>query len=142
MVRFVGLGLLVGSLLGIETAPGGYVIVVNAENPVSEINSEALARLFLKKVQRWDDGRTVVPFDQSLRSRVRAAFTKDVMQLSVGELRDYWYKQTFSGGALPPKARSDNAAVVESVKSDRGGIGYVEVGTVLPPEVKTLRVVK
>ncbi len=118
----------------------GYVVVVNESNPKTTIATADLARVFMKTVKRWDNGRAIDPIDQSLESPVRAAFSRAVLGKTVGQLQDHWLRETFSGREIPPLVRSSDAAVLEYVRANAGAIGYVSAGTSLPSGVKALTV--
>jgi ABC-type phosphate transport system substrate-binding protein len=121
-------------------ADTGYVVVVNAANDVTEMSQDLVARMFLRKVRRWRSGQTTSPVDQSLASSVRVRFSKTVLGMSVGEIRDYWMNQTLSGAEPPPSVRSSDREVLEAVKSEPGAIGYVSAEVRLPAEVKAVKV--
>ena len=53
-----------------EAATPGFKVVVASSNPVASIERGELARIFLKNVTRWKDGREIAPVDQSGRSAV------------------------------------------------------------------------
>ncbi len=118
----------------------GYVVVVNESNPKATIATADLARMFMKTVKRWDNGRAVDPIDQTLESPVRAAFSRAVLGKTVGQLQDHWLRETFSGREIPPAVRGSDAAVLEYVRANPGAIGYVSAGTSLPSGVKALTV--
>ncbi len=119
----------------------GFQVVVNASNSVAQLSSDEVARLFLKKVRKWPDGRMVAPVDQSSTSPVRASFAKGVLQLSLGEQKDYWLRQTLSGREVPPRALADDDAVLEFVAAQPGAIAYVSDGARLPSSVHSLKLV-
>ncbi len=119
---------------------GGYVVVVNATNEFTEMSQDLVARMFLRKVRRWRSGKTTSPVDQSLASPVRVSFSKTVLGMSVGEIRDYWMNPTLSGAEPPPSVRSSDREVLEAVKSEPGAIGYVSTEVRLPAEVKAVKV--
>jgi ABC-type phosphate transport system substrate-binding protein len=119
----------------------GVSVVVNSTNSVKELSSEEVARLFLKKVRTWPDGRMAAPVDQSSSSPVRAQFGKEILRLSLGEQKEYWMTQTLSGRELPPRALEGDAAVLDFVGSQTGAIAYVSARTELPSTVKAVKVV-
>jgi ABC-type phosphate transport system substrate-binding protein len=104
------------------------------------MSQDLVARMFLRKVRRWRSGKTTSPVDQSLASPVRVSFSKTVLGMSVGEIRDYWMNQTLSGAEPPPSVRSSDREVLEAVKSEPGAIGYVSTEVRLPAEVKAVKV--
>ena len=144
MTRLVVVGLLSLTVAGGTTpagADGQVAVVVNASNAIEELRSEEVARLFLKKVRTWPDGRMASPVDQSGTSPVRAVFGKQVLGLSLGEQKEYWLTQTLSGRELPPRALDGDAAVLDYVGNQMGAIAYVAAGTQLPPTVKAVKLV-
>lgn len=126
--------------VGAEDA--GFVLIANAVNPVSELSADAVARFYLKKSRKWPSGSGVTPVDQSATSAVRNSFTREVLGRTIGEMRDYWLKQTLSGADVPPVSRGADADVIEFVAQDAGAIAYVSVAAKLPAEVKALRVTR
>lgn len=144
MKRFAGACVLVLLAAGESVRAAGETsvfVVVNSTNSVSELSSEDVARLFLKKVRTWPDGRMAAPVDQSSTSPVRAVFGKEILRLSLGEQKEYWMTQTLSGRELPPRALEGDAAVLDFVGKQMGAIAYVSVRTDLPSTVKALKVV-
>jgi ABC-type phosphate transport system substrate-binding protein len=119
----------------------GVAVVVNATNSVTQISSEDVARMFLKKVRTWPDGRMAAPVDQSSTSSVRAQFGKEILRLTLGQQKEYWMAQTLSGRELPPRALEGDAQVLDFVGSQTGAIAYVSAHAELPPTVKAVKVV-
>lgn len=117
-----------------------YVVIVNAANEVTEIRAELVARMFLRKVRQWRGGQTAVPVDQSLATPVRMSFSRNVLGMTGGEVREYWMKRTLSGGEVPPAVRSSEREVLELVRAEPGAIAYVAAGSKLPAEVKAVKV--
>ena len=120
----------------------GYVVIVNASNGARELSQDLVARMFLRKTRSWAGGQAVVPVDHSLVTPLRGMFSRRVLGLSLGEVRDYWMKQTLSGGELGPVIRSSEREVLEFVRAELGAISYVSAGTTLPADVKAVKVTK
>jgi ABC-type phosphate transport system substrate-binding protein len=116
----------------------GFQVIVNTQNPVSSLSKDLVSKLFLKKVQRWDNGLAVSPVDQDQASAVRAAFSKVVHGKSVTAVASYWQRQIFAGNDVPPAEKADDAGVIAFVRSSPGGIGYVSANP--PPDVKVVTV--
>jgi len=142
--RFAGacvLALLAGGRPLGAAGDTSVALVVNATNSVSQLSPDEVARLFLKKVRTWPDGRMAAPVDQSSTSPVRAQFGKEILRLTLGQQKEYWLAQTLSGRELPPRALEGDAAVLDFVGTQTGAIAYVSARTELPPTVKALKVV-
>jgi ABC-type phosphate transport system substrate-binding protein len=109
-------------------ASDSFQIVVNNANPVRSVSKEQLAGFFLKKTVKWADGTRVSPVDQEESAPVRAAFTKTALGRTVAAVASYWQQQIFSGRDIPPPIKASDAAVIDFVKANPGGIGYVSGG--------------
>ena len=116
-----------------------YKVVVHPSNPVSSINRDELAKLFLKKSATWKSGTKAVPVDQKSSSKVRHEFSKDILKRSVSAVKAYWQQKIFSGLDLPPPQKSNDHAVLSYVSANKGAVGYVSV---IPStsKVKLLRI--
>lgn len=120
------------SWMAVAAAPAlaadGFVIVVNAENPVAALDKREVAKLFIKRTSAWDDGVTAEPVDQAPDTATREAFSEVVHGRSVAAVKSYWQKQIFSGRGVPPPELANDAAVLDFVGKNRGAIGYVSEG--------------
>jgi ABC-type phosphate transport system substrate-binding protein len=103
-------------------------IVVHESNAATSITKAQLSRLFLKKVTTWDNGTPVVPVDQPDTAAVRESFSTLVHGRSVAEVKAYWQRMIFSGRSLPPAIKGSDREVIEFVRTNPGGIGYVSTG--------------
>jgi ABC-type phosphate transport system substrate-binding protein len=138
------LGALLTLVIGLArptAAQEGYVLIVNAANPVSSISRDELSRIFLKKTAAWKDGSRALPADLVASSRVRARFSQDVHGKETAAIKAYWQKMIFSGRGIPPAELASSAEVIAFVAANRGAIGYVDAGASLGANVKAIRVV-
>jgi ABC-type phosphate transport system substrate-binding protein len=102
-----------------------FRVVVNPANPVSSLPRSEAARLFLKKVTAWPDGRPVAVIDQERASPQRQAFSQDVHQKDADAIAAYWQTAVFSGRDVPPPIGKSDAEVLAFVRANPGAIGYV-----------------
>lgn len=131
-VLAVALGVLAwnaGGLAWTETPESGYRVIVDEASPVTGLKRAELARIFLKKQTRWKDGKEVAPVDQSARSPVRAAFSRDVLAVEglekISAVENYWRQLIYSGRGTPPTVKNGDEDVRVFVAATPGGIGYV-----------------
>ncbi len=110
---------------GRAQGPGGYRVIVNPANPVTEVERSFLLRAFLKKITHWPDGTVLRPVDQNLDSQVRRTFTEDVLGRTVAAVRNAWEQNIFDGRDVPPPELDSDAEVIDYVLRNRGAIGYV-----------------
>ena len=132
-MRIAVAALLMSAALGVSGAPaadeGSFVVIVAASNPATSIRRQELARFFLKKTGRWNDGRGVVPVDLSAGSPVRSAFTRAVLSVEgmgqISSVQNFWLQQVYSGRSTPPAIKATDAEVLAFVTANPGAIGYV-----------------
>jgi ABC-type phosphate transport system substrate-binding protein len=123
-----------------QARAAGVKLVVHASNSLDSISKEKVADLFLKRVTRWENGRAVTPVDQSEKSPVRGAFTKDLLDKEVVWVKSYWQKMIFSGRGTPPAELKSDGEVLDLIKSNADAIGYVADTATIPSGVKVLTV--
>jgi ABC-type phosphate transport system substrate-binding protein len=109
----------------------GYVLVVNPGNPASGLTKTEVARLFLKKVTTWPDGKPVAAVDQPRTAAVRKEFSLDVHQKDADAVSAYWQVLVFSGRDVPPRIVRSDDEVLAFVRLNVGAIGYVSAGASL-----------
>lgn len=115
-----------------------FVVVINESNPISSVNTEQLARCFMKELSTWSTGDPVVPVDQVASSPVREAFSKAIHGRDVAAVKSFWQRQIFSGSGVPPAELATDAEVLEFVRANPGAIGYVAASTPLGNGVRVL----
>lgn len=130
-------------VLGAATAAPAadeFVVIVHPSVVGTSIKRADLAAVFLKKAARWaGGGGLAVPVDQSGTSPVRKAFSEAVIGQPVANVVQYWQKLMFTSSAQrPPFVKASDADVIAFVAKTAGAVGYVNAGTPLPPEVRTL----
>lgn len=142
--RFLGsLSIFALVILGAGGGKAGaevFVVIANAENPVTSVAAGELSNLFLKKASQWSGGLAALPVDLSESAPARESFSRQVHRKGTPAVKAYWQQQIFSGRNVPPPEKSSVRDVVEFVRANRGAVGYVPSGTELPSGVKTLDV--
>jgi ABC-type phosphate transport system substrate-binding protein len=135
---------LLAAALSFEPGPARaaepFVVIVNAANPVSSVPADQLASLFLKKVTQWKGGLPAAPVDLPPDSAVRESFSHQIHHKGTAAVKAYWQQMIFSGREVPPPEKASAREVVAFVSANRGGVGYVPVGTPLGAEVKAVDV--
>ena len=106
-----------------------FQLVVDPENPASDLPRDVVADVFLKANTRWPDGTAMKPVDQKPDTNVRKAFSDRILRRSVAAVRSYWQQRIFSGREVPPPELESDDAVVRYVREHRGAVGYVSGAT-------------
>ncbi len=117
-----------------------FKVVANAANPTTELTAAKAARMFLKKIKRWDHGLRVLPVDMAPKSPIRVAFTRSVHGKSVEAVQSFWQRMIFGRGEVPPEEKSSEEEILEFVRANPGAIGYLGGDTALGDGVKELTI--
>ena len=127
--------------LALASAAGNedFKIIVNPNNPVSEIDRDFVRDAYLRKTGTWDGGVALRPVDLASRFPVRGRFVHDVLRKSPAQLKSYWNQQIFSGKGVPPPEVEATASVVAYVLANPGSIGYLPFDAD-PGEAKVVKV--
>jgi ABC-type phosphate transport system substrate-binding protein len=114
-------------LLSIATAQSEpVVVVVSATSPVSKLDKEQVANLFLGKSSSYPDGSAAVPIEQTDATPAHEEFHKSITEKSASQLKSYWSKMIFSGKGTAPKEVSSNAELLKLLAGNPAMIGYVD----------------
>lgn len=142
--RFLGslliFALVILGAVGGKAGAEAFVVIVNAENPVTSVAAGELSNLFLKKTSQWSGGLAALPVDLGEAAPARESFSRQVHHKNTAAVKAYWQQQIFSGRNVPPPEKNAVRDLVEFVRANRGAVGYVPSGTDLPSGVKVLEV--
>lgn len=102
-----------------------FKVIVHPSNNLPSLSKEQVSKMFLKKVTKWQNGRTVFPVDQGETSLVRERFSQKIHEKTVTAIKAYWHQKIFSGRDVPPPEKTTDAEVLEFVRSNVDAIGYI-----------------
>jgi hypothetical protein len=109
--------------------PQAIAIVVDRDNPMSDIEVEALRSLFLGKRREWPDGTRAVPVNLEA-GPPHHAFCSTVLKMSEADYERYWVDQKVRGAGTGPRPLSSSSLVIRLVARVRGAVGYVPLSRV------------
>lgn len=122
----LGRSLIAALVLLASTSARGEVtvkVIVNAANPVTRLEREALSRIFLGKTTGWPDGKGITLFEPA-SAEAQGAFAKQVHLKTHEAIKRYWIEHRYSTMGEPVE-KKDDAAVAAAVAKYPGAIGYV-----------------
>jgi len=116
------------------------VIVVNRSNPVDELSSAELRRIFLGNRSHWANGRRITLVMREPGEPERSTILREVCGMTEEQLKNHYLHGLFTGEILvSPKILSSPMGVRKFIFNVPGAIGYVRIGDV-DPTVKVLRI--
>ena len=102
------------------------VVVVSSTSPVSKLDKEQVANLFLGKSSSYPDGSAAVPIEQTDATAAHNEFHKSITEKSAAQLKAYWSKMIFLGKGMAPKEVVSNADLLKLLAGNPAMIGYVD----------------
>jgi ABC-type phosphate transport system substrate-binding protein len=105
-------------------------IVVDRDNPKSDVSTEEIRSIFLGKRTEWPDGTRAVPIDLDPSQASRAAFLGAVVGMTPAQFAYHWVDQGVRGAGSAPKAASTPSAALKAVARIRGAVAFVPVSLV------------
>ena len=106
------------------------VPVVSAKSPITHLDANQVADLFLGKTSRFPDGSIAMPVDQNEDSPVRDRFYAQFTGKSPAQVKAYWSKIIFTGRGQPPRQAADSTEVKRIVSDNPHAIGYIDASQV------------
>jgi ABC-type phosphate transport system substrate-binding protein len=116
-----------------------FTVVINAENPATELSMQDLTRIYLGKKTLWDSGARIQAGMLETDTPVIRDFVEKDMQRTLDQYRAYWKQMLFSGGGTAPRTFRTTAQVVEFVSREPGAIGII-LGPPTDEHVKVIEV--
>lgn len=111
--------------LPLRAADSGVYVVAHRDVALERISAERLTQIFLRQQQFWPDGQAIQPIDLREGLALRGSFYTQVTGRSLGQLRAYWARQSFTGQGLPPRQAESEDELIRWVQATPGAIGYV-----------------
>ncbi len=103
-------------------------VIVDKDNPRSDISLSELRALLLGKRQEWGDGARVIALDLEPGQPAREAVNRSVLEMDQAEVDRHWVDQKVRGSSTAPKVAPTAASVVKLVARIRGAVAYVPAG--------------
>ncbi|QEP42353.1 hypothetical protein D5085_03910 [Ectothiorhodospiraceae bacterium BW-2] len=100
-------------------------VVVHPQNPLTQLEAQQVADLFLGRSQLFPNGQRAEVIEQRRDSRVREAFFLALDDMPLAYVNAYWARLQFSGRVRPPQALEDSLEVVEVVANNPAAVGYI-----------------
>jgi ABC-type phosphate transport system substrate-binding protein len=124
LLVFAFLGLALG--VDANATADDVVAVVSSKSPITVLNPNQVADIFLGKTSRFPDGSEAVPIDQNEDSPARERFYTTFTGKSPAQVKAYWSKIIFTGRGQPPRQVSNSAEARKAVAANPNAIAYID----------------
>jgi hypothetical protein len=98
-------------------------VVVNKDGPLSHLSKAEIRGIYLGEI-RFVGGMPVRPI-QYPEGPVKDAFLSNIIGMSAKDYKLYWVKKLFQEGLTPPLVKTDPVEILNAVREDQWGIGYL-----------------
>lgn len=103
-------------------------VIVNPKNPVDEISTAELRRIFSGEKQSWNGGVPVSLFVRAPEAHERDVLLENVLKMTESEYKAFWVKKVYSGEVQrEPLALFSNGMELEAIRAERGGIALISM---------------
>jgi ABC-type phosphate transport system substrate-binding protein len=110
----------------IGSAQAEVVVVVSADSTVDSLSRAELTDIYLGRLNRFPDGSTAVPIDQSERSSAHDEFYSKYLGRTPAQIKAHWSRLIFTGRGQPPRSVRNGDAVLDAIADNPNAIGYVD----------------
>jgi ABC-type phosphate transport system substrate-binding protein len=116
------------------------VIVVNRSNPIDELSSAELRKIFLGNRSHWPNGRRITLVMREPGEPERNTILRDVCAMTEDQFKNHFLHGLYTGEILvSPKILASPVGVRKFIFNVPGAIGYLRIGDV-DPTVKVVRI--
>jgi ABC-type phosphate transport system substrate-binding protein len=123
-----------------NTGPEPLAIVVNRSNPVDDLTTAELRRIFLGNRSHWTNGRRITLVMRELGDPERRTVLRDICGMSEEQLKNHFLHGLFTGEILvSPKTLSTPTGVRKFIFNVPGAIGFLRISD-LDSTVKVVRI--
>ena len=123
--------ILMGTLLQLLAIDGlaaeqDLVVVVNIDNPTSNMTKSQVIDLFMGRYIAFPSGVKATPIDLIDSSRSKIFFYQALMGMSLARVNAYWSRVKFTGRVKPSVKVRSEAHLVERMQALPLAIGYMK----------------
>lgn len=105
-------------------------VIVNKSNPIGSLTQNELRPLFQTTKKAWGSGEDALPVNLPEDNQLRNEFDQAVLGLDPERVARYWTDRKVRGGARPPVRVPTTNAVLKTVASKPGAVGYLRLSEV------------
>jgi ABC-type phosphate transport system substrate-binding protein len=116
-----------------EPAAANVAVLVSAKNPMRDISTGDLRRIFLGDISRWRNGHRIILFVRPMDSAEGRLFLDHLVRMSDIDYSQWWLGAVFRGRvANAPRVIDTVDQMVRAVASTPDAIGFVALPPVDP----------
>lgn len=108
------------------------IVVAHPSVATSRLSESALRAIFGMRLRSWPDGSTIRVFVMPDQAPLHGLFSKTILGVFPHQIRRSWDRLVFSGAGQAPTEVTSEDAMLDSVATTPGAIGYLREGNADP----------
>ena len=118
--------LLALACLPLTAGAADLVVVANPKSGIDQMSRKEVTFVFMGRWRQLPSGLPALPIDLPDENPQRADFYRQLVNKSPSEIKAYWSRLVFSGGARPPVAAGNAEEQMKQLSNTPGAISYME----------------
>ena len=102
------------------------VVVAGPKSGIERLSRQDLVNVYMGRLRTLQAGSPAVAFDLAADSPERADFYRLLVNKENADIKAYWSRLIFSGGARPPQTVSDAETLIRLLNQTPGAVGYLD----------------
>lgn len=114
------------AFLPAATAWADLVVVANPKSGIDRMSREEVVFVFMGRWRQLPSGLPAQPVDSPVDSPEHSAFYRQLVNKNASEIKAYWSRLVFSGGARPPVMPQTREEQIRILAATPGAVSYLE----------------
>ena len=102
------------------------VVVASPKSGIERMTREEVVYVFMGRWRQLPSGIPAQPIDSPIDSAERAQFYRQLVNKEPSDIKAYWARLVFSGGARPPVSAQSREEQMRLLASQPGAVAYME----------------
>jgi ABC-type phosphate transport system substrate-binding protein len=135
--------IILSSFTSSPPAGNGIAIIVNKENPVSNLSASEVKLYYLRTLKgRWPSiNKGIRPVTRKAKCPERDAFHDQIIKMSDTEVETYFALRQYENAERSPDKMGSDAETIEFVKQEIGAIGFISTKSLTADIQREVKVV-
>ncbi|MCB0385024.1 MAG: hypothetical protein KDD43_06500 [Bdellovibrionales bacterium] len=102
-----------------------FVLIVNAKNSITQVNTKEAKDIYFGRKLFWESGVKIRPALLDQKNPVTNLFLSGCLDTESTRYLSFWRRRLFSGRGVPPKQFQSEKELLEFVSQNEGAIAVV-----------------
>ncbi len=107
-------------------AHADLVVVTSPKSGLERISRQDLVNVYMGRLRTHSTGEPAVALDLAAQSAERVDFYRQLVNKESADIKAYWSRLIFSGGARPPQTVNDPETLIRLLNQMPGAVGYLD----------------